>query len=247
MKKFSVITILCIFTIFTFTCCNINKKTENNLSNLLKEKHTITLVTDDLSNKEITTTNGDVLIIDFTPKKINYLFKGWYTDSNCTVPYDFSQPVTTNFTLYAGFTLKTKTINCKDIKIKALSSSYDNDKSFYLSLVGFDYDYLEKNSMGLQFKISYNVKYIKDYVVPLDIGYAGSPKYELTLINDSLHGYFEENLSTTTSEAKKCYTYNTALPFSKDNVISLFFSTDNIQNIISFSNIEVVIDAINLK
>lgn len=247
MKKIFLSIFFCILLMFGFSSCDGSDKLGNNSNNLLKKNHTVTLVVGNLSNKEITIDDGEVLIINYTPQKDNYIFKGWYTDSACMVPYDFSRPVTTSFKLYAGFSLKTKIINCQDIKIKALSSSYDNDKSFGLSLAGFDYDYLQKNSMGLQFKIVYNVKYKKDYDVLFDIGYAGSPKYELSLINDSLQGYFEEDLPTTKSEVQRCYTYNTALDFSKDEQISLVFSTDNVQNIIYFSDIEVVVEAIKIR
>ena len=247
MKKILLAIFFCVLILCTFTSCNGNNESGNNSDNLFKKNHTVTLVINDSSNKRITIDDGEALKVEFTPTKANYTFKGWYTDSTCTVPYDFSRPVTTSFKLYAGFTLKTKIINCQDINIKALSSTYDNDRSFYLSLVGFDYDYLEKNGMGLQFKIMYNVKYKKDYDVLFDIGYAGSPKYEVSLINNSLQGYFEENLPTTKSEVETCYTYNTALIFSKDEEIYLFFSTDNVQNIISFSDIVVVIEAIKLR
>lgn len=243
-------TLTAIFSIilvsFTLVSCSTSNMSGNKIDNLFKKNHTITLFVNGL-NKNITVDDGDALIINLTPKKDNYIFKGWYTDSPCTVPYDFSRPVTTSFNLYAGFALKTKTIRCKDIKIKALSSTYDNIKSFGLSLVGFDYDYLEKNGMGIQFKITYNVKYTKDYDVLFDIGYAGSPKYEISLINDSLQGYFENNLPTTKSEIGKCYTYNTLLNYSKGRSIELVFSTDNIQNIISFSNIVVTMEAIKLQ
>ena len=245
MKKTLLVTFFCVLILFALANCNENDS-ENNSDNLFKKNHTITLVADGLTNEKITVDDGEVLNIAVTPQKDSYFFKGWYTDSACTVPYDFSRPVTTSFKLYAGFALKTKTINCEDIKIKALSSTYDNDKSFGLSLVGFDYDYLEKNGMGLQFKIMYNVKYKKDYGVPFDIGYAGSPKYEISLKN-TLQGYFEENLPTTKSEVEKCYTYNTALNFSKDEQISLIFSTNNVQNIILFSDIVIVIEAIKLR
>ena len=247
MKKTLATIFFVILILFTHVSCNTSNMSENKQDNLFKKNHTVTLIVDNLSNNKITVDDGDVLVIDSNPQKENYMFKGWYTDSDCTVPYDFSRPVTTSFNLYAGFALKTKIINCQDIKIKALSSTYDNDKSFGLSLVGFDYDYLEKNGMGLQFKITYNVKYKKDYDVLFDIGYAGSPKYEISLINSSLRGYFEENLPTTTSETEEYYTYNTALNFSKDEQISLVFSTDNVQNIISFSDIVIIIEAIKLK
>ena len=246
MKKALLVTFFCVLILFALASCNENNS-ENNSDNLFKKNHTITLVADGLTNEKITVDDGEVLNIAVTPQKDDYIFKGWYTDSACTVPYDFSRPVTTSFKLYAGFALKTKTINCKDIKIKALSSTYDNDKSFGLSLVGFDYDYLEKNGMGLQFKIMYNVKYKKDYDIPFDIGYAGSPKYEVSLINNSLQGYFEEDLPTTKSEVEECYTYNTVLSFSKNKQISLIFSTDNVQNIILFSDIVIVVEAIKLR
>lgn len=247
MKKTLLTIFLSVLMLFTLVSCNESNESGSNKDKLLKKNHTVTLIVNDLSNERVTVDDGEVLIINFTPQKEDYLFNGWYTDSACTVPYDFSRPVTTSFNLYAGFVLKTKRINCQDTKIKALSSTYDNDKSFGLSLVGFDYEYLEKNGMGLQFKIMYNVKYKKDYDVPFDIGYAGSPKYEISLINSHSQGYFEENLSTTKSETERCYTYNTALNFSKDQQISLFFSTDNVQNIISFSDVIVVVEAIKLK
>ena len=154
---------------------------------------------------------------------------------------------TASFTLHAGFALKTKTINYRDFGIKALSSGYDNYESFAVSLIGFDYDYLEKNGMGLQFKITYDVEYEKDYDVLFDIGYAGSPKYELSLMDSYLNGYLEVNLPTSKRSERTCYTYNTQLSFSEDEQISLTFYTDNIQNVIFFSNVVVVVEAIKLN
>ncbi|MDD6486094.1 MAG: InlB B-repeat-containing protein [Spirochaetales bacterium] len=37
------------------------------------------------------------------PTKSNYTFDGWYTDSACTVAYNFTAPVTQNITLYANW------------------------------------------------------------------------------------------------------------------------------------------------
>ena len=41
------------------------------------------------------------------PARDGYFFSGWYTDEDCTQVYDFSQPVTAAFTLYAGWTENT--------------------------------------------------------------------------------------------------------------------------------------------
>lgn len=247
MKKILTTIFLSISILFSFVSCSESNIFESNKDNLFKKNHTITLIVDNQIYNEMTVDDGDVLVINVNPRKDNYIFNGWYTDSSCVVAYDFSKPVISSFKLYADFTLKTKKIELQDINIKAMSSSYEYYKSFGLSLVGFDYDYLEKNGMGLQFNIMYNVKYKKDYDVLFDIGYLGAPKYEISLVNNSMSGYFEENLPTSSSGVNKSYTYNTALYFSKDQQISLIFSTDNVQNIIIFSKINVVIEVIRLK
>ena len=39
------------------------------------------------------------------PTKQGYLFKGWFTDANCTTEFDFNTPITANTTIYAKFVL----------------------------------------------------------------------------------------------------------------------------------------------
>ena len=250
MKKCFLVMFFCTLMVFLFTSCGERAGFETKTyetDNLFKKNHTVTLVVGDSIKQKITTDDGETLKVGYTPKKENHLFMGWYTDRACTMPYDFSRPVVTSFYLYAGFALQTKTINCKGVKIKALSEKYDYSQSLGLSLAEFNYDYLEKNGMGLQFKIVYNVNYTKDYNILWDIGYAGSPKYELTLKNSSSQGYYEENLTTTKSIKEKCYTYNTELQFSKNEYVYLVFSTDNVQNVISFSDIVVTVEVIKVR
>lgn len=245
MKKRLLIILFCILILLVCTGCDLaDADGDSEVDNILKKNYTVTLLVDGSENKTITIDDGKALTINYTPRKDDYMFKGWYTNSACTVPYDFSRPVTTNFKLYAGFALKTKTINGRDIKIKSLSSTYD---SVGLSLVGFDYDYLEKNGMGLQFRITYKVKYQKDYNMLFDIGYAGAPEYDLSLMNSSYNGYYEDDLTTSTTAVKKSYSFNTPTYFSKDKQVRLKFSTDNVQNIVLISDIVVVIEAIYLS
>ena len=47
-----------------------------------------------------TVTEGDTLDKPADPTKPGYTFAGWYTDSTLTKPYDFSQPVDQDLTLY---------------------------------------------------------------------------------------------------------------------------------------------------
>ena len=44
------------------------------------------------------------------PEKTGYDFGGWYTDKNCTDPFDFSTPITEDITLYAKWILKEFTV-----------------------------------------------------------------------------------------------------------------------------------------
>ena len=45
------------------------------------------------------------------PTRSGYYFTGWYTDINCTNKYDFTNQVTSSFSLYAGWEIKTYVIN----------------------------------------------------------------------------------------------------------------------------------------
>ena len=45
------------------------------------------------------------------PIRSGYTFTGWYTDSSCTILYDFSSKVTSDFTLYAGWSVATCTVS----------------------------------------------------------------------------------------------------------------------------------------
>jgi uncharacterized repeat protein (TIGR02543 family) len=46
---------------------------------------------------------GDPVTSPADPARTGYAFTGWYTDSDATIGYDFSTPVTGNLTLYAGW------------------------------------------------------------------------------------------------------------------------------------------------
>ncbi|MBQ8392437.1 MAG: InlB B-repeat-containing protein [Clostridia bacterium] len=46
---------------------------------------------------------GATLSYPTMPTRSGYVFTGWYTDADCTVPYDFTGDITSNMTLYAGW------------------------------------------------------------------------------------------------------------------------------------------------
>ena len=47
---------------------------------------------------------GSKVVKPADPTKSGYTFAGWYTDSACTIAYDFNSPVAQSFTLYAKWT-----------------------------------------------------------------------------------------------------------------------------------------------
>ena len=50
--------------------------------------------------------NGNALAAPSDPVREGYVFLGWFEDQACTIPYDFSQPVTNSMTLYAKWVLE---------------------------------------------------------------------------------------------------------------------------------------------
>ena len=93
MKKFLTAILLSLLTLSIFSACTVTTSSGNKPSNkptpLPKTMHTITLITENSSNDTVYVEDGEALILSYTPYKDNYIFKGWYTDSECCVLYDF--------------------------------------------------------------------------------------------------------------------------------------------------------------
>ena len=53
-----------------------------------------------------TVDDGGKATMPDAPERSDYVFNGWYTDKACTTEYDFSSEVTSDITLYAGWTEK---------------------------------------------------------------------------------------------------------------------------------------------
>ncbi len=64
----------------------------------------VTFVTD-AKEETVSVPFGEVVSPPKTPKAEDRIFSGWYTDEALKNEYDFSTPVLTNLTLYAGFVL----------------------------------------------------------------------------------------------------------------------------------------------
>ena len=130
------------------------------------------------------------------------------------------------------------TLQCKNCSIKFLDD-ISPAVIYTITPAGFDMDELNVRGYVMNITVSYEVYYRKDYDVLWDIGYAGSPKYEVFLLTDELMGTAKENLSTSTSATKRTIGGNFRIIDLQNTRLTLTFSTDNIQNIIYFKNIIV--------
>ena len=176
----------------------------------------------------------------------NYLFDGWYRDIGLTTPAIFPYSLEADTVLYAKWLKTNATRRCEDASIKMWASN-DFSASYDITPSGFDLNRLSSLGYGMKITVAYTVHYKKDYDVPLDIGYAGSPKYELSILNAKLSGFVEDNLSTSKSEKQKSYSYTLRMEQFKDTSFTLTFSTDNIQNIIYFEDIIVTYTCVKIS
>ena len=70
----------------------------------------VTFLNDTQQVSQVSIEEGSTVSPPQNPTRENYLFDGWYTDAACTKTYDFSQRVTGDLTLYAGFRIDAATL-----------------------------------------------------------------------------------------------------------------------------------------
>ena len=85
--------------------------------------------------------------------------------------------------------------------------------------------------------ITIRFSYTKDW--SLGLGYLGSPKYEVTVVNSDGMGKIYNDLPTTTNSQTQSFSFSMSIADLKDTRLVLTFSTDNIQNLIHFKNIKI--------
>ncbi|MBQ8229975.1 MAG: InlB B-repeat-containing protein [Clostridia bacterium] len=171
-----------------------------------------------------------------TTSKSGCLFGGWYFDKSLVSPVSFPLSIEKNITLYAKWLNLTDTKTCEETSIKDWDG-YSSSSTYYITPTGFDLELLASKQYYMQITVSYEVYYERDYDLPL--GYAGSPKYEVFILNSDGLGTIEEDLPTTKTATRYSVTYRANMEDLKNQSITLKFSTDNIQNIIYFQNIIV--------
>lgn len=168
-----------------------------------------------------------------------YLFEGWYMDNTLTVPASFPLTVDKDMTLYAKW-LKTEGVQrYTDSTIKFLDDSMRESVYYTVTPNGFDLNALAQKGYQMTITATYDVRYEKDYDVLLDIGYVGSPKYEVSLMDSDGLGKHQVDLGTSkNADTRTIQIQSSVIDLLNDKII-LKFSTDNVQNIIHLENITV--------
>lgn len=174
-----------------------------------------------------------------TPTKENCLFDGWYRDEGLTVAAVFPLEVAADTTLYAKWLKLYDERGFQGCKIKFMDSAYSSGYIYQVSPPEFDLARLAELGYKVEITVNYSVRYKKDYDVLWDIGYAGAPKYEVYLLNSESIGTVQENKSTPSNYVERSITLTSNAVNLIGEKITFRVSTDNIQNIIYFSDIMV--------
>lgn len=174
-----------------------------------------------------------------TPRKTDHEFEGWYIDSTLSLPAAFPLTVDKDITLYAKW-LKTSGVAYYKVgKIEFLDNELNSSIRYTVTPNGFDLRTLASKGYYVDIEVQYDVRYEKDYDVWLDIGYAGSPKYEVSLMDDDGYGQHQNDLGTNQKTDTRTITLRCSASSLLNKNIYLKFSTENVQNIIHFENIVV--------
>ena len=237
MKKIISLLLGIVFITSMISCISPYRPSGNKNNNPIKDEidkiiyHTISFETNGGSRvypEEIKTLER----APFTEKD-GYLFEGWYLDPTLTQAVIYPLSINKDMTIYAKWLKLKDQSKCKNTCIK-----FDRN-IYYITPNGFDIDRLAELGYMCTITVTYEVYYKKDYDVLWDIGYLGSPKYEISITNSEDIGQFKNNVSTSKSVKEKTITYTCSAAQLKNDKIKLQISTDNIQNKIYFENITV--------
>ena len=177
-------------------------------------------------------------------EKTNYIFDGWYLDASLKEPTVYPLEIKSDKTLYAKWIKIYDTQKCTDCNIE-WDSDYNSSAIYSITPSGFELNELsQKGYTQITMTISYTVYYTKDYNIPLDIGYAGAPKYEVSIYNQDKIGKYYKDIKATKQEASYTYEYSINISEISSTRLDLEFSTNNVQNVIHFKNISISYQAV---
>lgn len=103
----------------------------------VKQKYLVTFIyNNEMPISKVIVEDGKTVQTPNDPKKTNYIFSGWYTESSFIYKYDFSKPITKNLTLYAKYEIDAATLTNKistDL-IKGVVKIYNKSYNTFLGI-----------------------------------------------------------------------------------------------------------------
>lgn len=144
------------------------------------------------TSSTVTLTNGQTLSRPTNPTRSGYVFTGWYTNSSCTTRYEFTDTITGDMTLYAGW---------QDMSMSYVYTEVQIDPTDYTS--SSDYYSVSTSSTSSSYK-----KHI--YLVAEETG--THYIYWKNTNSYSYYGYYLQiyNLTTGTTIRSSSNTYSTS-------------------------------------
>ncbi len=250
MKKVVAIILFMMISLCCVSCTeessSLNNKKRSNSSYSDEEiyirKYSVNFNTNGGTKVDAVKTN----ILDSAPSttRENHVFDGWYLDETFTQAAIFPIELKNDIIIHAKWLKIKNKSNCTDCRIK-LDSDIGSSVYYVITPSGFDLQRLsQKGYRTIQINVTYHVCYQKDYNVLWDIGYAGSPKYEVDLENSQGLGKHESDLTTSLSSKTRSVETNIQISDVNSDQITLKFSTNNVQNIIYFTNIQVTYECL---
>ena len=242
MKKMLVFLIAIITTSF-ISCSPINNEKEpdvkvDNIVNEIDDDFVVTFETNGGTYVEAQKTTK--LISAPITSKENYYFDGWFLDQNLTNVVIYPLNVEDNMTLYAKWVKISDKLYFENCEFKYLDCDYSSKALYDITPRSFNYSRLEElGYTSMNICVEYSVSYEKQYKFLWDIGYFGSPRYEVSISNDDCWGEFQEDIKTTDEYVYKTIEINAGFDYYTHTPIVLMFSTNNIQNVVKVKDISV--------
>ena len=151
---------------------------------------------DGVDDYTATLSKGEILNYPDIPTRDGYVFSGWYTDADCTEFYSFSEDITSDMTLYAGWVAMHTSYYDRVILTPTDYTSSDN--CYYAYNYGYSsspkYLYMVANESGTH-SISYKNRY-SDYYYGAYVGIYNMTTNETIQSSDT---YYYDSSYTTVS------------------------------------------------
>lgn len=204
------------------------------------EKHNVTFVKNNgIPNDTIIVNDNKTVKTPEDPIKYNYNFTGWYTDSSFFNKYDFSNPVTSDLTLYAKYELDAVSIT-NEISTSLIKSIVKIYNKSYNTILGIETNSTTGQGSGFCFHIQDGRYYIltNSHVALKELNYDNQSFIIEDYQGNQYEGHLYKNPNKTYSAVSAAYdlaclwfkptssnvkklTLSTTNPLSNSDVISL--------------------------